>query len=192
MYAKKNKPMYGNGGMAKLAQYMEGGVSDPVKGSNPSMSPLANQAAKYETPQYGDPRKIDRNLQELISILRRNSEQDPETVAVFNELMGKANSLRDSYPGGGYNKDWDDQHGQFYSDLFYAGLQNPESGIGRLVDGKVVEQRRRGVPSYKNGGKVVSYGKGGKMKYKKGGFPDLTGDGKVTMADILKGRGVGK
>ena len=31
-------------------------------------------------------------------------------------------------------------------------------------------------------------------KYKKVGkkFPDLTGDGKVTMADILKGRGVKK
>jgi len=34
-----------------------------------------------------------------------------------------------------------------------------------------------------------------KMKYKdggavKGGFPDLTGDGKVTKKDILKGRGV--
>ena len=29
-------------------------------------------------------------------------------------------------------------------------------------------------------------------KYKKGGFPDLTGDGKVTMADILKGRKVFK
>ncbi len=33
---------------------------------------------------------------------------------------------------------------------------------------------------------------GGSMKYKSGGskFPDLTGDGKVTRADILKGRGV--
>lgn len=29
-------------------------------------------------------------------------------------------------------------------------------------------------------------------EYKKGGFPDLTGDGKVTMADILKGRKVFK
>ena len=29
-----------------------------------------------------------------------------------------------------------------------------------------------------------------KAKMKKGGFPDLTGDGKVTRADILKGRGV--
>ena len=28
------------------------------------------------------------------------------------------------------------------------------------------------------------------MKMAKGGFPDLTGDGKVTQADILKGRGV--
>ena len=27
-------------------------------------------------------------------------------------------------------------------------------------------------------------------KHKKKGFPDLTGDGKVTFADILKGRGV--
>ena len=32
-----------------------------------------------------------------------------------------------------------------------------------------------------------------KKEYKKGGkFPDLTGDGKVTRADILKGRGVFK
>lgn len=36
------------------------------------------------------------------------------------------------------------------------------------------------------------YKKGGTTKkYKSGGsFPDLTGDGKVTKADILKGRGV--
>jgi len=27
-------------------------------------------------------------------------------------------------------------------------------------------------------------------KAKKGGFPDLTGDGKVTFKDVLKGRGV--
>ncbi len=31
---------------------------------------------------------------------------------------------------------------------------------------------------------------GKKPKMAKGGFPDLTGDGKVTKADILKGRGV--
>ena len=48
--------------------------------------------------------------------------------------------------------------------------------------------------------KKMKYGYGGtakpkkkKMqKMKKGGFPDLTGDGKVTRADVLKGRGVFK
>jgi hypothetical protein len=35
----------------------------------------------------------------------------------------------------------------------------------------------------------ASYKEGAK-KYQKGGFPDLTGDGKVTKADVLKGRGV--
>ena len=34
--------------------------------------------------------------------------------------------------------------------------------------------------------------KGGKVKKKKCKFPDLTGDGKVTRADVLKGRGVFK
>jgi len=33
---------------------------------------------------------------------------------------------------------------------------------------------------------------GGKIKMKAGGFPDLNKDGKVTQADILKGRGVGE
>ena len=43
----------------------------------------------------------------------------------------------------------------------------------------------------KSGG---GYGKkaGGVMNYAKGGMPDLTGDGKVTRADVLKGRGVFK
>jgi hypothetical protein len=31
---------------------------------------------------------------------------------------------------------------------------------------------------------------GGKVKKGRKGFPDLTGDGKVTFKDILKGRGV--
>ena len=35
----------------------------------------------------------------------------------------------------------------------------------------------------------MGFKKGGKVKGKKG-FPDLTGDGKVTFKDILKGRGV--
>ena len=34
------------------------------------------------------------------------------------------------------------------------------------------------------------YGNLFEAKHKKKGFPDLTGDGKVTYADVLKGRGV--
>ena len=65
-----------------------------------------------------------------------------------------------------------------------AGLIDPDLGLG---------VRRKNM-----GGMMKSKGsaKGGKMGgkmprgMKKGGFPDLTGDGKVTQADVLKGRGV--
>ena len=42
------------------------------------------------------------------------------------------------------------------------------------------------------GYKETKSGKMTKKKNKKGGFPDLTGDGKVTFKDVLKGRGVNK
>ncbi len=52
------------------------------------------------------------------------------------------------------------------------------------------ERKRRGEPEIpeagegmRKGGKVKKMAKGGKL-------PDLTGDGKVTRADVLKGRGV--
>tara|TARA_R100000030_G_scaffold54580_1_gene41082 strand:+ start:265 stop:651 length:387 start_codon:yes stop_codon:yes gene_type:complete len=51
-------------------------------------------------------------------------------------------------------------------------------------DFKKKKDKKNKVPGGKNGGQVV--------KMKDGGFPDLTGDGKVTKADILKGRGVFK
>jgi hypothetical protein len=57
-------------------------------------------------------------------------------------------------------------------------------------------KKKKKKPSlYGKGGMLKKYMSGGikKNSYKEGGeFPDLTGDGKVTMADILKGRGVGK
>ena len=49
---------------------------------------------------------------------------------------------------------------------------------------KKKKDKKNKVPGGKNGGQVV--------KMKDGGFPDLTGDGKVTKADVLKGRGVFK
>ena len=55
--------------------------------------------------------------------------------------------------------------------------------------GKIHAKREtRKTPGKKFG--TTTYKKGGAVKKAKGGFPDLTGDGKVTRADILKGRGV--
>ena len=54
---------------------------------------------------------------------------------------------------------------------------------------KAEKQRRARA---KNKAKPMGKKNGGVIKMKEGGFPDLTGDGKVTQADILKGKGVFK
>jgi hypothetical protein len=54
---------------------------------------------------------------------------------------------------------------------------------------KAEKQRRARA---KNKAKPMGKKNGGVVKMKDGGFPDLTGDGKVTQADVLKGRGVFK
>lgn len=59
-------------------------------------------------------------------------------------------------------------------------------GGGAVVSGP--RNKKLSTPSTKV---EVMMAKGG-MANKKGKFPDLTGDGKVTQADILKGRGVKK
>ncbi len=54
---------------------------------------------------------------------------------------------------------------------------------------KAEKQRRARA---KNKANPMGKKNGGVVKMKDGGFPDLTGDGKVTQADVLKGRGVFK
>jgi hypothetical protein len=54
---------------------------------------------------------------------------------------------------------------------------------------KAEKQRRARA---KNKANPMGKKNGGVIKMKEGGFPDLTGDGKVTQADILKGKGVFK
>ena len=51
------------------------------------------------------------------------------------------------------------------------------------VDAMMGRSAQRDMSGMKKGGKVKKMAKGGKL-------PDLTGDGKVTRADVLKGRGV--
>ena len=55
-------------------------------------------------------------------------------------------------------------------------------GMHYMPDGRLMEDSAHKKTVRKMGG--------GTMKYGKGGMPDLTGDGKVTQADVLKGRGV--
>ena len=61
--------------------------------------------------------------------------------------------------------------------------------IAKMEKGGIVKMMKGGKVGYKKGGLVEDIQKlerGGKGK----SFPDLTGDGKVTFADVLKGRGV--
>jgi len=62
-------------------------------------------------------------------------------------------------------------------------------GANRARD-RANEIDQKNVDEDRAAGKMMK--SGGMAKYKKGGMPDLTGDGKVTRADVLKGRGVFK
>lgn len=74
-----------------------------------------------------------------------------------------------------------------------AGVGSAFTGAGNLVKafkpGVTIETEERmgGKRSYMGSGKKMMGG-----EYKKGGFPDMNKDGKITKADILAGRGVGK
>ena len=68
-----------------------------------------------------------------------------------------------------------------------------------LPERKVPKGEKPNMLDVAGGAKTVNVKKGGLMEatkrlkaqgLKKGGFPDLSGDGKVTMKDILMGRGV--
>ena len=76
----------------------------------------------------------------------------------------------------------------------YSRHMNPSTGylaeaIAKMEKGGIVKMMKGGKVGYKKGGLVEDIQKlEGGCKSK--GFPDLTGDGKVTFADVLKGRGV--
>ena len=71
-------------------------------------------------------------------------------------------------------------------DKLAAGVKGKSPKAG-MVDpkGAWTKVQERTIGKMKMGGKM-----GGKMAKSGGSFPDLNKDGKVTKADILKGRGV--
>ena len=65
----------------------------------------------------------------------------------------------------------------------YADMSEKHEGMeSKAKEAKEYSMEEKGYKETKSG-KMVK-------KKKKGGFPDLTGDGKVTFKDVLKGRGV--
>ena len=197
MYAKKNKkPMYGKGGMAKLAQYMNGGRiyaengdQVPEASADPLKSPSVQAAIEKLLSPYRD--QIDYMRQQR----SKHGSNDPsvgglrsQTRSAFSALEnaggGDVDILRDLISMEPTNREEAMQKAkaiefaQSVSDEYAREMgtpvRNPLYNFFGLEDG----------PVYKDGG-TIKYRSGGK-------FPDLTGDGKVTMADILKGRGVGK
>jgi hypothetical protein len=70
-----------------------------------------------------------------------------------------------------------------YDKTYGEGYRNE---TGQPAKGETMEQYKRRMGPMKKGGTVKKYAKGGSAK----SFPDLNKDGKITKADILKGRGV--
>jgi len=69
---------------------------------------------------------------------------------------------------------------------------SPASGRGRRITSKAMGGMMKSKMASKGGAKGGRMPTGMKAGGPAGKFPDLTGDGKVTQADILKGRGVTK
>ena len=197
MYAKKKyKPMYGNGGMTKLTQYMNGGRiyaengdQVPEASADPLKSPAVQAAIEKLLSPYRD----------QIDYMRQQRSKYGSNDPAVGGLRSQTRSAYAALEGAGEG-DVD-----VLRSLISMEPTNREEAAQKA---KAIEfaqsvsdeyAREMGTPLRNplynffglEGG--PKYGNGGTVKYRSGGkFPDLTGDGKVTMADILKGRGVGK
>lgn len=186
MYAKKNyKPMYGNGGAIK---YQDGG---PVKSdsTNVSLMDKLNSLRGSEG--------IDLFGMEAVLDARRKRDAEMEGLSEVDKLRKLF-----GIPEGGADLDLFGIEAVLDAREAAGLSRNPLDDLKPISDaGKEMLEKLRvyfGISddSNKNMMKEIrpkEYRMGGTIKYRSGGkFPDLTGDGKVTMADILKGRGVGK
>lgn len=142
--------------------------------------------------EEGPLKEID--AQQIVDILRSVSDALPEPIRKL--VMSAA----------GVSPGLMDVDMERTAETISEALRNPEDTVaGKILSkiyGPYVSAAKNSYDAifdrrdkYYGGGAIKKYGAGGMKKnsYEEGGeFPDLTGDGKVTMADILKGRGVGK
>jgi len=99
MYAKKNKPMYGKGGMARLAQYMSGGKFPDLTGDGKvTMADIlkGRGVKKYENGGVSDPRR-----EPEIHIERKKVVQGAEGMEGKYDRDGRLTK----YPVGEYSED---------------------------------------------------------------------------------------
>ena len=76
-----------------------------------------------------------------------------------------------------------------------AAAQKQNAAMQAVKDQDMAKKMREAYENFQKSPEADTIGmkKGGKIKkMRSGGMPDLTGDGKVTRADVLKGRGVFK
>ena len=76
------------------------------------------------------------------------------------------------------------------NEVHCSGNRDDEEEKETMEESHCMGQGKRGDKPCPECGKKVCAGKGGNKKVEEKKFPDLTGDGKVTQADILKGKGV--
>jgi hypothetical protein len=120
------------------------------------------------------------NKQKLKELVRTSlvKEDNNESSALFNDLEQKLKS-----------HDW--YYMMSDDNRKYADGASQQTEIRKLV--KSLEAIGMGDEAKNLYNKYAPYREGGpdfRMKESKKSFPDLTGDGKVTKADVLKGRGV--
>ena len=108
----------------------------------------------------------------------------------MKKLIKKEENMKSMYKKGGKNPKSSFMEESKEINFDAPGVKPPmKYMMGGLETGMQANARQNQAE-----GKATMAGKkkmmGGKTMYKKGGFPDLNKDGKVTQADILKGRGV--
>ena len=139
-----------------------------------------------------------RRMNRLEELGRVDAEKADTRKGKRNLREEKSRIVRELKAEGGKVKKKKSRKNPMKDDRAREGLKSKyrKMGMGKMIDSGEID-----FSEYKAGGKV-----GGRKKMrpgardkatgtrdkKRGKFPDLTGDGKVTRADVLKGRGVFK
>lgn len=152
----------------------------------------AGRTTKTETKVTMEPRRAGQGLSQLRSMMSDDDKEESRTT----RTSGRGKTLPENYRpkvGSGRFDDPTSSYGERvtspfrkFGDLF--GLRAEERVMKDM--GVSREEARKRLEAKKSSSGMRSGGSVKKMR--SGGMPDLTGDGKITRADVLKGRGVFK